>query len=48
MLFISDVYKYMIKIGGSIISSELYSENDTIVLGSPSEYLVKSYLLDSE
>ena len=48
MLYITDIYKNMIEIGRSIATSELYSENDTIVLGSPSEYLVKSYLLDSE
>ena len=39
---------YMIEKGVSVATSELYSENDTIVLGSPSEYLVRSYVLDSE
>lgn len=48
MLFISDVFKHMIEKGVSVATSELYSENDTIVLGSPSEYLVRSYVLDSE
>ena len=48
MLFISDVFKHMIEKGASIATSAVHSENDTIVLGSPSEYLVKSYVLDSE
>jgi len=46
MIFISDVYKLMIENGMKIATSVMNSEEDTIVLGTPSEYLVKSYSLD--
>ena len=48
MLYIRDIYKYMIEKGLSIVTSSIYSGDDTIVLGTPSEYLDKSYMLDSE
>ena len=48
MLYISDIYKKMIEKGLSIVTSSIYSGDDTIVLGTPSEYLDKSYMLDSE
>jgi len=48
MLYISDIYKKMIEKGLSIVTSSIYSGDDTIVLGTPSEYLDKSYMLNSE
>jgi len=44
--YISDIYKNMIKSGSKIAISKRYNESDTVVLGTPSEYLTKAYLLD--
>jgi UDP-N-acetylglucosamine diphosphorylase / glucose-1-phosphate thymidylyltransferase / UDP-N-acetylgalactosamine diphosphorylase / glucosamine-1-phosphate N-acetyltransferase / galactosamine-1-phosphate N-acetyltransferase len=44
--YISEIYQKMISQNLRIQVSELYSENDTIVLGTPSEYLSSSYILD--
>ena len=45
-LYISDVYKRMIDEGQQILISDVYDENDTIVLGTPTDYLNSSYILD--
>ena len=45
-LYISDIYKRMIDDGQEIIISDVNNENDTIVLGTPTEYLNSSYILD--
>ena len=45
-LYISDIYKRMIDEGQQIIISDVNNENDTIVLGTPAEYLNSSYVLD--
>lgn len=47
MVYITDIYKKMIENNKKIVTSEVYSEEDTIVLGTPSEYLDKAYILDS-
>ena len=47
MVYITDIYKGMIEKNINIVTSEVYSEEDTIVLGTPSEYLDKAYILDS-
>jgi hypothetical protein len=44
--YISDIYKNMIKSGSKVAISKRYNESDTVVLGTPSEYLTKAYLLD--
>jgi hypothetical protein len=48
MPYISDIYKEMITKKSSIVASNLHSSEDTIVLGTPSEYLDKSSILNSE
>ena len=45
-LFISELYKRMIKNNCKIITSDPSTEKDTIVLGTPSSYLTSSYILD--
>lgn len=45
-LYISEVYQKMIDDGKQIVISELHDESDTIVLGTPSEYLTSSYIID--
>ena len=45
-IYISDIYKRMINQGQKILISDVYDENDTIVLGTPVEYLNSSYILD--
>jgi len=45
-LYISDIYQKMIDDGLDIRATNLHHEKDTIVLGSPSEYLSSSYVLD--
>lgn len=44
--YISEVYQKMLSEGKSIEISNLHSEQDTIVLGTPTEYLTSAYLLD--
>jgi len=44
--YISNLYSDMINEGCIIVTTELHTEKDTVVLGTPSEYLTKSYLLD--
>jgi dTDP-glucose pyrophosphorylase len=46
VLYISDLYQKMIKNGSKIVISEMHYEKDTIVLGTPSEYLTSAYILD--
>ncbi len=45
-LYISEVYQKMIEKNLKIQASKLYCEKDTIVLGTPSEYLTSAYILD--
>ncbi len=45
-LYISSIYQKMIENGERIATSDVYSEKDTIVLGTPSEYLTAAYILD--
>ena len=47
MLYISDIYKGMIEDGASIVAGCVYSEDETLVLGTPSEYLAKAYILNN-
>ena len=47
MVFITDIYKSMVENNKKIVTSKVYSEEDTIVLGTPSEYLDRAYILDS-
>lgn len=44
--YISDVYQKMIDKGEVVKVSNLYTENETIVLGTPSEYLAAGHMLD--
>ncbi len=48
IMYFSNLYKKMIDAGESISVSELHNEKDTIVLGTPSDYLTSSYVLDLE
>jgi hypothetical protein len=45
-LYISDIYKRMLDNGDNIVIGEISDENQTIVLGTPTEYLNSSYILD--
>ena len=45
-LYISEVYQKMVDNGKHIAISKLHNENDTVVLGTPSEYLTSAYVLD--
>jgi dTDP-glucose pyrophosphorylase len=45
-VYISDVYQNMICKGLKLQVTKHYLEKDTLVLGTPSEYLMSSYLLD--
>jgi len=45
-LYISDIYQNMVENGLKIQVSELHHEKDTVVLGTPSEYLTSAYILD--
>jgi NDP-sugar pyrophosphorylase family protein len=45
-LYISDLYQKMLDNGVKIMVSAAHSEKDTIVLGTPSEYLTSAYILD--
>jgi NDP-sugar pyrophosphorylase family protein len=45
-IYISNLYKKMIQRKEQIIVSDMHDENDTIVLGTPSEYLTAAYILD--
>jgi len=42
-LYMSEVYQNMIENNKKIISGELFNENNTIVLGTPLEYLKSAY-----
>ena len=44
--YISELYQKMISNNGKIAVSTLYNESDTLVLGTPSEYLAAAYTLD--
>lgn len=46
--YISDIYKEMIKKKSSIVTGRLHTSADTIVLGTPSEYLDRSSILDAK
>jgi len=46
VIYISDIYKNMIENHAEIAISRLHSEEDTIVLGVPSDYLIKAYMLE--
>ena len=37
-IYISEIYRKMIKKGMKIATGETYSESDTLVVGTPSEY----------
>lgn len=45
-LYISEVYQRMIDNGKDIGISKLHDENDTVVLGTPSEYLTSAYIIE--
>jgi len=45
-VFISEVYRRMIGDGCSVVTGVVHSEKDTIVLGTPNEYLSSMYMLD--
>lgn len=45
-LYISSLYQKMITGGQKIVTSDLHRETDTVVLGSPSNYLTSAYILD--
>ena len=45
-LYMSNLYQKMIKNGARITVSEMHTEQDTVVLGTPSEYLTTAYILD--
>jgi hypothetical protein len=45
-LYISDLYTKMLGLGMKVKASRLHSEKDTVVLGTPSEYLTAAYILD--
>ncbi len=45
-LYMSHLYQEMIKNGARITVSEMHTEKDTVVLGTPSEYLTAAYILD--
>ncbi len=45
-LYMSHLYQKMIEGGARITVSEMHTEKDTVVLGTPSEYLTTAYILD--
>ncbi len=45
-LYMSHLYQKMIKNGSRITVSDMHTEKDTVVLGTPSEYLTNAYILD--
>jgi hypothetical protein len=45
-IYISDLYQKMIDSNSKIAINEIHNENDTVVLGTPSEYLTAAYILD--
>jgi NDP-sugar pyrophosphorylase family protein len=45
-LYISSIYKKMITSGGSVETGSIHSESDTIVLGTPTDYINRSILLN--
>lgn len=45
-LYMSHLYQKMIEGGARISVSEMHTEKDTVVLGTPSEYLTTAYILD--
>ena len=45
-LYMSHLYQKMIENGARITASEMHTEKDTVVLGTPSEYLTTAYILD--
>lgn len=45
-LYISNLYKKMIDCGARIAVGKLFTEKDTVVLGTPTSYLTSGYLLD--
>ncbi len=45
-LYMSHLYQKMIKNGARITVSDMHTEKDTVVLGTPSEYLTAAYILD--
>lgn len=44
-LYISSIYKRMISAGCTLLAGEVHHESDTIVLGTPAEYMNASLLL---
>ena len=46
--YIIDTYKRMIEANLQVVAGSLYSESDTIVLGTPSEFIDNSRILDEE
>lgn len=46
-IYITDIYKKMLLEGLKISVSPLHSEKDTVVLGTPEEYIQKSVTVDS-
>ena len=45
-IYISELYNKMLVLGDNIKTSKVHNEKNTVVLGTPSEYLMASYLLD--
>lgn len=44
--YISQIYQAMIEEGVNVRAGDVFSEKETLVLGTPEEYLAMSYLLD--